>query len=173
MPQSDWLTGFWHTAQEQDFSQIWDLCRNIANLINFHYRIIHEKLMTKFFREFKTPFFCSKNVFPENPSLSCAISYGFIQIQFQQNTWTDRDGRSDRRMKRLFYRTLTAMLGGPQPLQSQYIGYWYHAPYLEKFIKIISLRINTSNNSKWKLKKRLYFLLDNDDSPAPTRYCKS
>lgn len=84
-----------------------------------------------------------------------------------------RDGRSDRRMKRLFYRTLTAMLGDPEPLQSQYIGYWYHAPYLEKFIKIISLRINTSNNSKWKLKKRLYFLLDIDDSPAPTRYCKS
>ena len=27
------------------------------------------------------------------------------------------------------------MLGGPEPLQSQYIGYWYHAPYLEKFIK--------------------------------------
>ena len=47
--------------------------------------------MTKFFREFKTPFFCPKNVFPENPILSCAISYGFIQIQFQQNTWTDRE----------------------------------------------------------------------------------
>ena len=35
--QSDWLTGFCHISQEQDFS-IQDLCRNTANNINFYYR---------------------------------------------------------------------------------------------------------------------------------------
>ena len=36
--QSDWLRTFWHISQKQDFPQIWDFCRNIANNINFYYR---------------------------------------------------------------------------------------------------------------------------------------
>ena len=36
--QSDWLRAFWPISPEQDFSQIWDLCRNTANNINFRYR---------------------------------------------------------------------------------------------------------------------------------------
>ena len=34
--QSDWLKTFWPVSQELKFSQIWDLCRNIANNINFN-----------------------------------------------------------------------------------------------------------------------------------------
>ena len=33
-----WLRTFRSISQEADFSQIWDLCRNAANNINFHYR---------------------------------------------------------------------------------------------------------------------------------------
>ena len=29
--QSDWLRAFWPIFQEQNFSQIWDLCMNTAN----------------------------------------------------------------------------------------------------------------------------------------------
>ena len=36
--QSDWLRTFWLVSQEPEFSQIWDLCRNTASNINFHYR---------------------------------------------------------------------------------------------------------------------------------------
>ena len=37
--QSDWLRAFWPISQEQDFSQILDLCSNTANNINFQYRL--------------------------------------------------------------------------------------------------------------------------------------
>ena len=36
--QSDWLRAFWPISQEQTFSQIWDMCRNTANNVNFHHR---------------------------------------------------------------------------------------------------------------------------------------
>ena len=36
--QSDWLVKLWPISQEPDFLIIWDLCRNIANSITFHYR---------------------------------------------------------------------------------------------------------------------------------------
>ena len=29
---------FWSISQKQDFFQIWDLCRNTANNVYFHYR---------------------------------------------------------------------------------------------------------------------------------------
>ena len=36
--QSEWLRAFWPIiSPDKDFSQIEDLCRNIANNINFHY----------------------------------------------------------------------------------------------------------------------------------------
>ena len=47
--QSDWLRAFWPISQEQDFSQIWDLCRNIANNINFHYRTTSVKINDQIF----------------------------------------------------------------------------------------------------------------------------
>ena len=34
--QSEWLRAFWSLSQEQDLSQIEDLCRNTANDTNFH-----------------------------------------------------------------------------------------------------------------------------------------
>ena len=37
--QSDWPRAFWYISQELDFSQIWDLCKNTANNINFPYRL--------------------------------------------------------------------------------------------------------------------------------------
>ena len=41
--QSDMLKAFWSTSQQPDFSQIWDMCSNIAISVNFHYRTNSEK----------------------------------------------------------------------------------------------------------------------------------
>ena len=38
IPQSNQPKVFWDISQEPDFSQIWDLCRNIANNKDFHSR---------------------------------------------------------------------------------------------------------------------------------------
>ena len=37
-------------SQEQDFSQIWDLCKNTVNSINFYYRPNREKLNDQIFQ---------------------------------------------------------------------------------------------------------------------------
>ena len=42
--QSDWSTAFWPISQEQEFSQVWDLCKNTANIIKFLYRPNSEKI---------------------------------------------------------------------------------------------------------------------------------
>ena len=55
--QFDWLTVFWPTSQEQDFSQTQDLCRNTANNRHIHYRTNSVKPMSKFFFKFKKPIF--------------------------------------------------------------------------------------------------------------------
>ena len=49
--QSDWLREFWFEFQEPDFSQIWDLCKNIARTLIIEQ--IQEKLMTAFVNKFK------------------------------------------------------------------------------------------------------------------------
>ena len=36
--QSEWLRAFWPISQERDLSQLEDLCKSTANIINFHYR---------------------------------------------------------------------------------------------------------------------------------------
>ena len=54
--QSDWLGTFWPISQEQNLSQIWDLCRNTVN-INFHYITNSVKINAKFFNKFKKPCF--------------------------------------------------------------------------------------------------------------------
>ena len=46
--QSDWLRTFWPKSQEQNFSHIWDLSRNNANSLNFHYRTNSVKIFNKF-----------------------------------------------------------------------------------------------------------------------------
>ena len=46
--QSDMLREFWPISQEQHFSQIWDLSRNTAYHINFHYRTNSVKIIPCF-----------------------------------------------------------------------------------------------------------------------------
>ena len=41
--QSDFPKAFWSISQEPDFSQVWDLCKNTVNNINFHYKPNSEK----------------------------------------------------------------------------------------------------------------------------------
>ena len=55
--QSDWATAFRPISQKPDLSQIWDLYRNVAKNIDFHYRPNLAKLIAKFFNNFKIPFF--------------------------------------------------------------------------------------------------------------------
>ena len=56
--QSDWLRTFWPISQEPEFSQMWDLCRNTANNINFHYRKHSVKINDKMFQHIqKNPVF--------------------------------------------------------------------------------------------------------------------
>ena len=42
--QSDWLRAFWPISQESEFSQVWDLCKNTANITKFHYRPNSDKI---------------------------------------------------------------------------------------------------------------------------------
>ena len=72
-------------SQEQKFSQTWDLCRNRANNINFHYRTNSEKINDKIFQYIKKkpflvhfPNFGGKKMFLENPALSRTTSHGFL-----------------------------------------------------------------------------------------------
>ena len=62
--QPDWLRRFWPISQEQTFSQIWNLCRNAANDIKFHYNSL--KINAKFFNKFKKPCFLAHfgSIFP-------------------------------------------------------------------------------------------------------------
>ena len=41
--QSDWSRAFWLISQEPEFSQVWDLHKNTANIIKFLYRPNSEK----------------------------------------------------------------------------------------------------------------------------------
>ena len=77
----DSLRVFYPISQEQDFSQIKDLCRNTADNNNFNYRT---KLMTKYFFKLKKPLFLAyflpispilveKKAFPKI-RLSCTTS---------------------------------------------------------------------------------------------------
>ena len=85
---------------------IWDLCRNRANKINFHYRT---KLMTKCFNVFKKSYFwpifgqfsqfLGQNFFLlENPALLCITSYEFLAScqNLQKNNDTIPKKRLDR-----------------------------------------------------------------------------
>ena len=48
--QFDWLRTFWPISQEQNFFQIWDLCRNTANNIDFHYISNSVKIIDQIFQ---------------------------------------------------------------------------------------------------------------------------
>ena len=51
--QSDWLRAFWPISQEPDFSQVWDLCNNTANIIKFFIDQIQKIIMIKFSNKFR------------------------------------------------------------------------------------------------------------------------
>ena len=55
--QSDWLRAFWPISQEQDISQIRDLCRNTANNRSLHDRENTVKINDQNFFKLKNPIF--------------------------------------------------------------------------------------------------------------------
>ena len=48
--QPDWSREFWPISQEPEFSQVWDLCKNTANIIKFIYRLNSEKINDSIFQ---------------------------------------------------------------------------------------------------------------------------
>ena len=65
--QSDWTRGFCLISQESNFSRIWDLCRNLANNINFHYRPNSDEINDYFFQYiFKILFLANFRIFETN-----------------------------------------------------------------------------------------------------------
>ena len=55
--QFDWLKTFWPISHELKFSQIWNLCRNTENNINFHCGTKSVKINDNNFQKFKKPCF--------------------------------------------------------------------------------------------------------------------
>ena len=116
---------------KKKFSQTWDLYRNTANNISFHYRTKFSKNQwPNFSTNSKNPVFGlflvhfpnfgGKIFFPENLAL-----YGFLpQCQNLEKTndailrkcldrWKDRGMEGWKDKQTLFYRTLLATTGGP------------------------------------------------------------
>ena len=135
MLQSDWLRKFWPISQEPEFSQIWDLCRNIANNINFHYRTNSVKINDKMFQYIQTTLFLAHfwSIFPifgtnifflENLVLLRTTSYGFLASCQNLEKTNDKiprkrpDWWKDR--KTLFHRTLLANAGSPKKVNVNY-----------------------------------------------------
>ena len=132
--QSDWLRTFWPISQEPEFSQIWDLCRNTANNINFHYRTNSVKINDKIFQYFqkKTCFWSIFGPFSQFlkkffSRKSGSVKHNFIWVcsimpKFRKNYWfnskkTPRqtEGQKDgQEGQTLFYRILLATAGGPE-----------------------------------------------------------
>ena len=48
--RSDWMKACQPISQKPDFSQIWDVYMNIANNINFHYKLNSDKINGKAFQ---------------------------------------------------------------------------------------------------------------------------
>ena len=105
--------------QAQQFSQIWDLCRNTVCNINFHYRT-NSVNMTKFFNKFyRTSCFLAHfwSIFPifgaENFAAPCQLMILFQEnIRIDGRTGRQKDRRKDRQT--LFYRVLPATAGDPK-----------------------------------------------------------
>ena len=107
--QSDWLKTFWPISHEQKFCQIWDLCRNTTNSINFHYKTNLVKISDQIFQWIQKPYlrsnfasfsqFWGQKFFPEN----LAVMLNFIQVsstmpKFRKNQWYNSNAQTDRRM---------------------------------------------------------------------------
>ena len=67
--QSDWLRAFRPISQEQELSQIWDLCTNTANNTDFNYRTNSVKINDQNYFWSIFPILGSKRVFPKNQAL--------------------------------------------------------------------------------------------------------
>ena len=126
--QSNCLRAFWPMSQEQYFPQIWDLCMNIFNSVNFHYRTNSVKLIAKFYSKFKNPHFqpifgplsqfLGQKIFSRICSsdmhkftwVSCMMPEfrKKLSIPFQENAWTDKGYANP------FYRTLIATTRDPK-----------------------------------------------------------
>ena len=78
-----WLVLSWPISQEQSFYQIWDMCRNTTNNVNFHYRTNSVKINDQIF------LFNSKNPRPIlSPTLSLSIQRYYIGFGlFTQFCW--------------------------------------------------------------------------------------
>ena len=74
---SDWLKAFSHTSQKQNFSQLWDLCRDIAKIVLSSLEQIQKKLRTKFFNKLKNPYFLpileAKTFFKKSGTISMGL----------------------------------------------------------------------------------------------------
>ena len=96
--QSDWPRAFWPISQEV-YSQVWDLCNNTINNINFFCRPNSEKINAKFSNAIKktlflahflpfSPFWGQNFFFPKNPALSRTIPHGpasNTMLSFREN----------------------------------------------------------------------------------------
>ena len=78
-------------SQKPEFSQVWDLCKNTANIIKFLIDQIQSQLMTQFLinsknhiffwpilSPFSFPYFWGKKSFLKNPALLRTTLYGFL-----------------------------------------------------------------------------------------------
>ena len=117
--QSDWPRPFQSISQKPDFSQIWDLCKNTANITNFPYRTNSTKKQClnfpinsknsnsgPFLVHF--PYFWYKNIFFQKiPALSCITPHGpttMLSFRKKTNMSIPRkhpDRRKDERMEGL------------------------------------------------------------------------
>ena len=122
------LRTFWPKSQEQNFSQLWVLCRNTTKNINFHYRTNSGKTNAQIFQEIgKTlflahfgaifPIFGAKKIFSENSGLSRTTSYAILAPCQNLEKINDKIPRKRPYRRKdgqtLFYRTLPATTGGP------------------------------------------------------------
>ena len=110
--KSYWLRTFWPVSQKLEFSQIWYLCSNTANNINFHYRTNPVKTNDKIFQYIQKtcfwpifPIFGAKTFFLENSALPCTTSYRFLTScqNLQKDIYSSKKnaqtgGRMDGRM---------------------------------------------------------------------------
>ena len=130
--ESVWLRAFWAISQEQEFSNVWDLCRNAGNNINSHYRPNSVQINDQFFNKLKNLFLANFwpvfsvlgaiNFFARNQALSRTTSYGFLapcqiykklMVKFQENArrdgrtevWTDNINNINNRNMKILFKT--------------------------------------------------------------------
>ena len=127
--QSDWPRAFWPISQEI-YSQVWDLCNNTINNINFFCRPNSEKINAKFSNAIKKPYswpiFChfphfgGKNFFFQKIRLFHAQYHMGLPltpcwVSEKTNEPIPRkhlDGKTDGQT--LIHRTLPSTAGGPK-----------------------------------------------------------